>query len=610
MKEGPSRQRAPETEAEDDILIPPEMEREGASEDEHTPKEWREKLRGLIAGAKEKLGMSERGEKSKAYLAERSQGLQEKAKGLGPVPEKLIRSLGEKYNKLNWKYKLAISAGLIAGVGFSAVGSIPALIAGYGLVAQRGAGMAGMFVKFEKHLQKTSEGKTDGYWAKKEWYKKLAEKPEWQRKAMAGVMAAGYTGLMSVGIHEAVGLIRGDESWGGQLHEWAKGHWPSGGPEVQTNIPTDVPTESLSTENPEGGSAAAPEAPDISVDASAGHGYEYMMKRMWEQLQEKHLDPNNYAEGSDIRQLLEADAGSIDNVVHRLAADPQHGFFNADGTSVHINPDAHMTIDADGNINLNGAIHSPEGATITPSYQHTETLVPPKEDLTLPNVEESVSPISPEPGTETTATLDELTKQQAEKELAELQAENAVTPSIPEGSHEGSPISPEQETVPEASAETPVPIPATTEEAVIIHDAVPTDTPAMQPESAGAGSAEGNAAPTPEHLTVNTHGLSIDTSHANAYLDTQGNHIIFGGSLDDRAEAAKQLIAKNHSAVVYFDSTRPWWPFSKSLSMAYWVEDGVESTGIKIVDGNEFEALRGAHVPTADDLAQVYKPAN
>ena len=92
------------------------------------------------------------------------------------------------------------------------------------------------------------------------------------------------------------------------------------------------------------------------------------MKRLWEQLQEKGLDPDQYAEGSDIRRPLEADASSIDRVVHQIAADPSHGFFNADGTNVLISSDSHMTINADGNIQLDDIVKASEDAPTTSAY--------------------------------------------------------------------------------------------------------------------------------------------------------------------------------------------------------------------------------------------------
>ena len=67
-----------------------------------------------------------------------------------------------------------------------------------------------------------------------------------------------------------------------------------------------------------------PRCRHISVDAQAGHGYEFMTKRIWEQLHAQHLDPNKFAVDSDIHKLITADAKTINGVVHKLAE--QHGF--------------------------------------------------------------------------------------------------------------------------------------------------------------------------------------------------------------------------------------------------------------------------------------------
>ena len=101
------------------------------------------------------------------------------------------------------------------------------------------------------------------------------------------------------------------------------------------------------------GKAASPESFTLPVvEAARGRGYEYMLKQLWKRLRARHLDPSVYAQDSDIRVLLDADAHSIDKVVHRIAADPKHGFSRADGTSVLIDPGARMTIGARGEIIL------------------------------------------------------------------------------------------------------------------------------------------------------------------------------------------------------------------------------------------------------------------
>lgn len=99
--------------------------------------------------------------------------------------------------------------------------------------------------------------------------------------------------------------------------------------------------------------AAPPESFTMpTVEAAHGRGYEYMLKQLWERLRAKHFDPSVYAQDSDIRVLLDADARSIDKVVHRIAIDPKHGLSRADGTSVLIDPGARMTIGAHGEILL------------------------------------------------------------------------------------------------------------------------------------------------------------------------------------------------------------------------------------------------------------------
>ncbi len=107
-----------------------------------------------------------------------------------------------------------------------------------------------------------------------------------------------------------------------------------------------------------------------TVEATRGRGYEYMLKQFWERLQTRYFDPSVYAQDSDIRVLLDADAHSIDKVVHRIAADPKHGFSRADGTSVLIDPGARMTIGAHGEIILSnpgqGIRHTPALARPVP----------------------------------------------------------------------------------------------------------------------------------------------------------------------------------------------------------------------------------------------------
>mgnify|MGYP001573794794 FL=1 len=151
-------------------------------------------LRWLSQEEKEPEIKSGEGRKFSDYFTGRSKDQNAEAKKFGPWAEQHIRNLGERYNSWGWKKKLAIGAFL--GIIAAASSSVSPLLFGLataGLSVQRFAGMAGMYTKIEKHLQETAEGKSDGFFASKEWYRKLAEEiPEKQRKILAALLAAEY----------------------------------------------------------------------------------------------------------------------------------------------------------------------------------------------------------------------------------------------------------------------------------------------------------------------------------------------------------------------------------------------------------------------------------
>lgn len=339
---------------------------------ERTPKEWREKLRGLIRGAKDPFGVSERGERSKEYLAGRSGELDAEAKEYGPKAAEFIASLPEKYNKLNWKTKLAVTGVLMLGVSLTAT-AIPLLSGALSaaLYSQRALGGIGLGINKRKALDARIAANSD-YW--------LAGKSELAKNAYATALAAVYMGGTAFAVHEGVEALNalGVNEWFGTT------------PKGVADAPPEVPKPAAAAVAVENAAPALVATEMPSVEASAGHGYEYMVKRLWEELQTKHLDPSRYAPDSDVHRLLTTDADSIDKVVHQIAADPSHGFFNADGTSVLINLDSHMTVNADGNIQLDDITKAPDDAPTTPAY-HPETpeVTDESEVATLP-VEESV----------------------------------------------------------------------------------------------------------------------------------------------------------------------------------------------------------------------------
>ncbi|MBI5405825.1 hypothetical protein HY972_02210 [Candidatus Kaiserbacteria bacterium] len=528
---------------------------------EHTPKDWREKLKTLIMGAKEKVGrMSERGERLKEYLADRLRGLQEKAKEYGQNIEKFIRDKGEEYNKLSFKKKLAI--GIVLGTGAAAFSTVstPLTIAfAINLGIQRFGGMASMFLKFEKHLQDTVEGKSKGLLGRQEWYQNIfMGSSERQRKVAALFMAATYTTGMSAAIGEAVKLAS-ESSLGEAVHDWLKQQYPMSIGEVppvlspeETNEPSGnaamSPETTPSTPVAATGAAFVAPTPQVempTVEATPGHGYEYMMKRMWEQLQERHLDPNQYPEGSDIRRLLGADATSIDKIVHQIAADPRHAFFRPDGASVRIDLDSQMTIGEHGELHLSNAAHdytfAPAHASETPAYRPEASAVP---ESAIPSVETA----PPEP-----VKLVDLT-----------QGQNIVQPDVPP-SYDSS----------------------------VLHDS----------QGAVVLDSEGNPVHTGTYeapSNINQFGLKVPVGEPHIYADPGAKHFFaYGGSSSARAQAISEYLMKTPNSVVFGadDAGRriPWHLVEGKMTAGAPMRTngflGFFSDWMKPPDPNEFEKI-------------------
>jgi hypothetical protein len=377
--------------------------------EEKTPLEWRKTLRGLIEGAKEKSAKVVEKTKEKVQwwkgaeegLIRRREELDREAEKIGGV-ENLFRALGERYNQYGWKTKLAIGASLGIGATAFASASVPlALACLSGVAAQRVAGLSTMYLKFEKSaLDKKEES---------QWLKE---------KAMAKALL--YT--VGFGLVEKEAITLASESAPGQaIQEWLGRmlghHGASPMAKVETHTPQPAAPHPIEAASHPTVTASAPEAPAsaaqapqpaaaasaiasesgsqpavarveaspsvpseverIDVAASKGHGYEYMTKRLWEQLQEKHVTlPSGANPDSDLAKLLAATPEDIDKVVHKLAQENE--FFKGTGESVRIGLDSHMTIDTNGNILLSDAMLTdeatnlaPDAAPVTPAY-HAE----------------------------------------------------------------------------------------------------------------------------------------------------------------------------------------------------------------------------------------------
>lgn len=288
---------------------------------------------------------------AQAQLTERSTELDEAAAALGEREASWIRNLGERYNKLDWKWKLALGAALggaaAAGMAF---GSPLALIAGAtGVATQRVAAGLGIFVKAENYLQnKATKNETD--------------EATWKRQLKAASMAVAYAGLTTFGIKKAIDYTA---DWFG--HMWGD-HTPS--------IPHSQPVGELTDKLP-----TAPEAPGLTVEATKGKGYEYMAKRLYESMHTPNaaIDQDFIAAHpeSDAAQLWHASDKDIDGVVHRLAA--KHAFYQADADNVLIQKDTVMGFTPDGELRVglpkgSEFVNAAPEAPVTPPYHPAETV--------------------------------------------------------------------------------------------------------------------------------------------------------------------------------------------------------------------------------------------
>ena len=165
-----------------------------------SPRDERNKLNGLIEKltkmtsiAKEKFDWYKSSKEGLIRCNGELDAAGEKIGGLDG--ERLFRKVGEWYNKRDWKTKLAIGATLGLGATISVGVSVPLAYACLsGVAAQRLAGFATMYMKYEKKSHDEAWGRN------KEWGK---------QKAM--LKAGLYTVLMGLTMKEAIEYASGTE---------------------------------------------------------------------------------------------------------------------------------------------------------------------------------------------------------------------------------------------------------------------------------------------------------------------------------------------------------------------------------------------------------------
>ena len=427
-----------------------------------------EKLTAAAVAGKEKV---EWWKSSEEHLIRRNQELDAQLEKLGGL-ERGFRWIGEQYNKAGWKTKLAVGVALGLGSGAAlATVSVPAMfVCLTGLAAQRTAALATMYLKFEKNSHD------------KRWGKELA-----MAKAML------YTAAMTGGMMYAVKEISESE-WPHQVRNWLAEHWPFGTTEApvqpEPTVPAAAPPPAApappapADTSPPAPAPAAPEIPQVEVAATAGKGYEWMAKRMWEGLEElkqQGFDGSQLKPGSDMEKLFNADASTIDKVVHDVASDPERGFFKPDkldGTSVRINLGDSLRFNASGNLEVtNGEtyVQAPEGTPVTPLYPPEPVPVryPTPEVREMFNVIDGSPaeapeppPVAPQPEAPAPEIAPEAPPVAPEVPAESPAAEGPTTPAATE---------PEAASPTEASPEVSTPVPAEAPQTFNALDGTPVD---------------------------------------------------------------------------------------------------------------------------------------
>lgn len=312
----------------------------------------------------------------------------------------------------------------------------------------------------------------------------------------------------------------------------------------------------------------AAEVPKVYAHAEAGHTYEYMAKRLWEQLHDSSrsvklpegIDPN-----SDLAKLFNADKSTIDAVVHDIAKD--NLAFTAEGGSVRIDEGMHMTIEKDGMIHL--------------FDQHGKDFVKmPPEPHVIPGLHNDV-PV-------------------AEAAPAPVEAKVETVPSpAPEAPVVEAPAAMPQPEV--APAEAPLPEIPTTE--IKGHEPVQrVDITQGQEEAA-------TQAPAPvieKSVVINSFGIRVPVGEPHIYADAGAKHLfVYGGSPAERAKAIVEYLAGNRSQIVYGSDA------TGAGRIPYYLDESGELTVGEPVRksflGRLFSSDPWIEAPKPDEFAKIIK---
>ncbi len=288
--------------------------------------------------------INERIEKAQQALAARSAELDKKVEGFGPAAERLVRSIGERYNKLSLKQKLLIGGVLAAGaVGASIATGGASIWWTFGILSgYRAVAGAGTFVALEGAFQRGKE-KGDHWWNRY---------PKAYAATAAALVASGLVG-------RGIGFVADSTGVSG----WLKAHWPFGGTPAHPGF-VKAPGAALPA-SPSG-------SPTVSVEVKPGYGYESMIRQLTGQIHGQ--DPSLYPENSDAHRLLTAKPERLNNII--LQIEKEHGFVKPDGTSAVVGQGSRMSFDAQGRLVPANTLeaHAAPPATHTPVTPHAPVV--------------------------------------------------------------------------------------------------------------------------------------------------------------------------------------------------------------------------------------------
>lgn len=450
-----------------------------------------------------------------AVMRSRSGQLDERARALGRGAEKLVRGIGEGYNKLGWKKKLLIGSALMAtGFGLSmATGTLPIWWTIGVLPAYRAISGTGTFVAVEGALKHAND-------KKERWWNKYPK----ATAAVAGVLVgSGALGkAIASGAHVVAGTSEGEAvKHFVEQHLWGGGH-------------TSVPVADHYHDTAE---ALSRNGAPI-VGAEKGLGYEAMAHHLQGEALQSGLKPTDFPPGSDMHELLAARTKEArDAVLHRIAI--RHGAFNPQtGASEHVGMDAKMTYVHDGP-NKGSILFEPHGAPVheaaaatapnehfpypppPPGAPHEAIPMPPPPPPGAPH-EAIPMPPPPPPGAPHEAAIP------AQSPMGGHVAESATTAALNDGSF--------------VAGGNGINMPTVGHEAVI-----------------QAGAQHAAEVATGHVIETNANGVPVDLSSAHEYLSRDGARIIFGGTDAARKQIAAEIIKGDHAAVVYYETqTKNW----------------------------------------------------